>query len=109
MAAGAGASSVATRPPGGAGAVVVREPSPGENRGLRWKGTFFIASFTACQWMRPVTCWDIKGYRVSARASAALVSGRRTPVSSAQNGRWSPSMIPTPAWTFSPGSVKEKR
>ena len=38
-----------------------KDPSPGANRGLWCNGTLFIASFTACQWMRPMTCWDMSG------------------------------------------------
>ncbi len=58
----AGGSGLSARRAGAAaGSGAVCDPSPGTNRGLWWNGTLFIASFTACQWMRPVTCCDISG------------------------------------------------
>ena len=104
-----GAGRSPRRPAGAASSAAATEPSPGSKAGFRWNGTLFIASFTACQWMSPMTCWDMSGYRASARSSDASVSGRRRPVSSAQNGRSPPSTMATPACTRSPGSVNEKR
>ena len=37
------------------------DPFPGTNGGLRWNGTRFSQSLSACQWMRPITCIGIAG------------------------------------------------
>ena len=37
------------------------EPSPGTNGGLRWNGTRFANSLSACQWISVVTCSGMSG------------------------------------------------
>ena len=37
------------------------DPTPGTNGGLWWNGTRFAMSFSACQWISPITCTGISG------------------------------------------------
>ena len=80
-------------------------PRPARTRGLRWNGTRFSQSRSACQWISAIDLQrHAAGSAASSRASDALVSSRRRPCSTAVSGR-APSSSRTwiRAQTSSPG------